>query len=1596
MTAPVVGVPPEDATAATFVPPPHTPTHPVPHPQMPHSGMMPMPPPPGSQFHPVHHGGHPGHFQPRPHQRPPPGNMPPQAMVPNQFQGKGPYNKGPASFGQPIPPSPPMPIPANMAPVPGGVAPFYQPYPAYPPYGYDQTQGFPMYPAYYQPYQQIIRPGPPAPVQPTPQQPRYPPSPQQPASTFQTPTPSKGASRAIKIVDPRTKEEVNISAQAGAIASTLKEASSATTPAPSVTPTPATPVKAEIQEVKVNKPITLTDPSGNRLEIIKSPSKPSEVKVEVVAQSDKAPSRSPSPLKTPVEPAAAKITETKVKEAERKDTVQKDDTASTAAKTEDKPATSTEVATPAAKPAPEVKAAKEEPKPKALAKAEESKTKAKADDKAPKQASEKPKAAEPFKSTQEKPKSVEAVKSDDKTKTDATNFKVEDTSSASTKVDELPKSAVSLKIDADKPVETKVEKKEPVAAKVIEKAETTAKTTAKPLENLVEKTAEPVSVKPAEIEKPVGKPVERSVEKPAEHAVGKPAEKTAEKPAEKAAETPTEKKAEVASETPKQDPATDALPAASPAAETAKPVVADPNRKITTLTSFEAISYPADITPPTRTSSGVLVYTMDFMLALNKPGIPAPPTMLKLDAPAEDGKQSSPRSAGRPASYYGGNTSGGGLPSGAKKAPSSGYPVKPVMPTVAPPSSARGLPPRASTGPGAPLGNNRSGQGSWEGKHGPQGLPQRPGAHNRGSGRFTAAPPLPPEPPVEKLKVSENAWTPETFKKKKDMGQSEEEKMQAEEIEIAKKAKGLLNKLTIEKFDNISDQILSLKMNPSILKRIIELIFDKALDEPFFQNMYGRLCYKLSSTLPKIQEWVGSDPKTNFFRRLLLNKCQEEFEKSEKWTKEEEADSLSRQERIKRLHEMSPEEKEKHANEEYQRGKLKRRVLGNVTFIGELFKLGMITENIMHKCIQQLNKDVTDPEEEETESLCKLLTGIGEKLDHEKARQIVDVYFARVGSLSTNPKLSSRIRFMLQDLIDLRANKWKARNQAVGPATISEIRAMEEKKRAEEEEASRRRDAASGGGRGGRGGRGGGGGGYGGGGGGRISMGAAPPSGRVGSTSSQDARNSDGWTPVRNSSRTMDESLSNFGKMESKRPVSFGPQSMAWNRMPSGATSKEDEKKKAAAVNPAANKFSLLESAERKFSAEAESKPSEPARAEVDHSKASPKPTQANRDQFENQIATLIKEWNSHFMVDESLLSLRELSKEGLGAHIAEQFFNDGLDRKPEQVQKTATLLATMVNEGLITSKDFLDIMATTAEMIQDVVVDVPSVYNHFGIFFGHQMAMKNPNFTLTALHGLLKEEIERKARIPPPCHKALLETFNVIVAANGPNALNDVVAGVDLKIFWAESVRSDAVLSDWLTANGFDLSLGSTGVSSRSSSRSRSKPEVDKVSAGLSERLGKDTPDAILKWLTNSFDSKTKESNAFIRSVSLSILRYVGSRTVFENGVKNPKAHSRDLYQEVMELIVSYKNVFTRFVNVKDASRSREFGLEVLFACQAYWSETERVPDFLHQLFRMFISGDILSEEIAIAWTEETGRETSSRKAAMEELGGYLKSLRQ
>jgi hypothetical protein len=51
----------------------------------------------------------------------------------------------------------------------------------------------------------------------------------------------------------------------------------------------------------------------------------------------------------------------------------------------------------------------------------------------------------------------------------------------------------------------------------------------------------------------------------------------------------------------------------------------------------------------------------------------------------------------------------------------------------------------------------------------------------------------------------------------------------------------------------------------------------------------------------------------------------------------------------------------------------------------------------------------------------------------------MDKFFGRLDKLSGEKKISSRIRFAIMDVVELRQNKWKPRRDTSGPKTIDEV-----------------------------------------------------------------------------------------------------------------------------------------------------------------------------------------------------------------------------------------------------------------------------------------------------------------------------------------------------------------------------------------------------------------------------------------------------------------------------------------------------------------------------------------------------------------------------
>eukprot|EP00934_Nitzschia_sp_Nitz4_P002937 Nitzschia sp. Nitz4//scaffold149_size55946//51987//54625//NITZ4_006605-RA/size55946-augustus-gene-0.69-mRNA-1//1//CDS//3329536842//2927//frame0 len=228
--------------------------------------------------------------------------------------------------------------------------------------------------------------------------------------------------------------------------------------------------------------------------------------------------------------------------------------------------------------------------------------------------------------------------------------------------------------------------------------------------------------------------------------------------------------------------------------------------------------------------------------------------------------------------------------------------------------------------------------------------------------------------------------------------------------EIVNKARLILNKIswtTIEPLTKQFVEVTNLAENEEVRSQVITMIVHKAQTEPHFGPMYAHLCGSISK-----------DIKT--FKKQLVTECQEQFVT-------ETADKIEEATKDK----TDPEEIE------YISSLIRKNYIGHMKFLGELYLQSVIKISVMLECLEKLLHD--EEHEESLECYCNLLSTMGSKMEYHAKQMGKDYDWTKVEKLAKNPNISIRIKFMLQDLMDLRARGWVKRRQEETAKTIQDI-----------------------------------------------------------------------------------------------------------------------------------------------------------------------------------------------------------------------------------------------------------------------------------------------------------------------------------------------------------------------------------------------------------------------------------------------------------------------------------------------------------------------------------------------------------------------------
>lgn len=280
-----------------------------------------------------------------------------------------------------------------------------------------------------------------------------------------------------------------------------------------------------------------------------------------------------------------------------------------------------------------------------------------------------------------------------------------------------------------------------------------------------------------------------------------------------------------------------------------------------------------------------------------------------------------------------------------------------------------------------------------------------------------------PEVPVRappKLEVSETSWAAQVAKRKAELNKESSDDV------FVKGIRSTLNKLTVEKFETLSDQIIDLiaqsnRPNHGI-PLLMQLVFEKATTQHHFINMYVSLCVKLHKWLTDNMDVAESQSN---FKRVLLNQCQTSFEQY--LEPPEGFDGLTGDE----LYEAQV--------------RYKTKMLGNIRLVGQLIRHGMLAPKIAIAVASELAGDDPAVRGERLETLATFLETVGVALDDPswKHHGELQAVFTEVERASADKSVPRRVRCLLQDVLDLRKEGWKSQRRKdlskETPQTLAEV-----------------------------------------------------------------------------------------------------------------------------------------------------------------------------------------------------------------------------------------------------------------------------------------------------------------------------------------------------------------------------------------------------------------------------------------------------------------------------------------------------------------------------------------------------------------------------
>ncbi|KAM3135793.1 hypothetical protein pb186bvf_012046 [Paramecium bursaria] len=188
---------------------------------------------------------------------------------------------------------------------------------------------------------------------------------------------------------------------------------------------------------------------------------------------------------------------------------------------------------------------------------------------------------------------------------------------------------------------------------------------------------------------------------------------------------------------------------------------------------------------------------------------------------------------------------------------------------------------------------------------------------------------------------------------------------------IKKDIKFWLNIISPDNYEMFADKLVkALQSNPELSDYFADRILEKSQTESKYREIYSNLCSKLAKDTSQLNQTSGK--QVSAFRSSILDRVQKGFEQRK--MEQQQAQNLTAEQKA-----------QFHA---YR----KNRIMGNVRFIGDLYKKQVLPQRVVNIAFQELISDFLeqfDPkhkDEEEIEGIVELLDQIGQYYETSKGK----------------------------------------------------------------------------------------------------------------------------------------------------------------------------------------------------------------------------------------------------------------------------------------------------------------------------------------------------------------------------------------------------------------------------------------------------------------------------------------------------------------------------------------------------------------------------------------------------------------------------------